>query len=86
MDGCYLRDDPENQGCCSASIPVPPDDTADNYWRLNLTRLYQVERIVIYARTGDYSMLLPSRDEVKEKRAHMVSCLCETHTRYLVTT
>ena len=53
VDGCYLRDDPEVQGCCSLSVlDLYFDDPADNYWRLNLTQLYQVESIVIYARTG----------------------------------
>ena len=53
VDGCYLRDDPENEECCSASVLDPGlDDPADNYWRLNLTQLYQVESIVIYARIG----------------------------------
>ena len=54
MDGCKLRDDPENEACCSASIlDLNFDDPADNYWRVNLTRLYQVQSIVIYARKGN---------------------------------
>ena len=53
VDGCYLRDFPEVQGCCSASVlDLNFDDPADNYWRVNLTRLYQVESIVIYPRIG----------------------------------
>ena len=53
VDGCYQRDDPENEECCSASIlDLNFDDPSDNYWRVNLTQLYQVESIVIYARLG----------------------------------
>lgn len=49
VDGCYLRDDPNNVNdqCCATS-----DATTDNYWEVNLLGQYLVDQIVIYSR-GD---------------------------------
>ena len=49
VDGCLQRDNPDSQGCCSAS-QVMAGQEANNSWSLNLTRSFEVEIMRIYAR------------------------------------
>ena len=52
VDNCLLRDLPDYQRCCSSSQPLKDTEYPENYWRLNLTRPYEVVKIEIYAREG----------------------------------
>lgn len=54
VDGCYLRNDPNNinDQCCATS-----DAFAGNYWKVDLVGTYMVDQIVIYSR-GDGKSLL----------------------------
>ena len=52
VDGCLDRNNPDVQACCSASEPQTADEEQYNYWKLNLTREYEVKRIIVYGRTG----------------------------------
>ena len=64
VDDCLDRTDPEFSRCCSASQVMPPQKQ-DNYWRLNLTRQYEVERIVIYGRnrSGSYNLYMYQKNK-----------------------
>lgn len=54
VDGCYLRDNPNNptDQCCATS-----DESlgTPNYWKVYLVGQYLVDQVVIYTRgDGDY--------------------------------
>ena len=54
VDGCLNRTYPDSSQCCSASLIQDPDVQADNFWRVDLTRQYEVKTIVIFRRGGMY--------------------------------
>ena len=45
VDGCLLRDDPDNQQCCSAT-----EGGFENFWTVDLQEQYLVYRIVVTGR------------------------------------
>ena len=45
VDGCLLRDDPDNQQCCSATEGGP-----ENFWTVDLQGQYLVSRIIVTGR------------------------------------
>ena len=54
VDGCSLRDDPDNQECCSAT-----QGGMENFWTVDLEQQYLVNRIAITARpAGRYVCIL----------------------------
>lgn len=53
VDGCLLRDDPDSQQCCSATQVNQAAQQPNNFWRVNLTRQYKVEKMDIYARIAN---------------------------------
>ena len=57
VDGCTLANDPDNQFCCSTSQPT--QGQAENWWRVELSRLYVISRVVITGRSGNDSYYTP---------------------------
>ena len=50
VDGCPDRDMPDQQRCCSTTVPT--QEKPDNVWRVFLLQSYIIDLIIVYGRSG----------------------------------